>query len=105
MSADDRLREMLAEEPLADDGFTRRITVSLARARRRRRRLAILSWAAAVAVVTVSIGVIKASMPDLGFPSALLSGEPLAFVPHAIALVVAAGVCGALWIDTEPLTL
>ncbi len=91
---DDRwLKELLDEEPLPDDGFTRSVMARVERQERLRRFL----------LLAVTLG--------SGAVALWLAGPiDLAWIPeiqwtawHVLTLLVGVGVGGAFWVDTEPL--
>ena len=94
------LQEMLAQEPLEDDGFTQIISDGLDRERRKRRANRAFAWAAAW-IGALLIGALLATV-DLPSADVLPAGAQTLEGHHTLALaLLSLGLISALWLDTE----
>ena len=97
------LKEMLTEEPLAEDGFSRTVMVQLTRRRRRQRVVRGLVWLGLV-IAAVSVGIALSSLDPSSFSlaEALLPTTQTLETHHILALaLLSLGLGSALWLDTE----
>ncbi|MEM7353193.1 MAG: hypothetical protein AAF657_20530 [Acidobacteriota bacterium] len=94
MRDDTWLQEMLAEEPLPDDGFTARVATRLEQQRIRRKWLVVA--AALVALCILALGLVMNPAAATG---------PVPTGAWAVALLVGLGTSCLLWLDTEPVRL
>ncbi len=94
------LREMLAEEPLEDGGFSRDVLSRVDREGRRRRSTQALVWAGVLITALLGGAFLAALGP--GWPDFRPTGAQPLESHHILGLaLLSLGLISALWLDTE----